>query len=692
MATNTLSELAAYLQAQAQQTTGVTLDSTFLDTRVQGLIADDLLLAGKAITLAQVTPKNVFVSGDTLYIVNAQTPASGALLHLKSVRANIAIQQTTLNNPTGYDLVLQLVLPGEWNFGVSFPDLALLESPGYLDLDTGPYFYFSSFEAAQPLPSFPAPPKSQELALAGPAEATGTNILLTGLNYYSTVKIGGIFGVLADIIHENNPLPMYGLITSTSGETNFTLKAYLSQTSVGIGFISASSPFLGVRVYYPPADAGDDSAGGEQEARALALLDEDEEDAEGDDESYPMLLYYLGCTITITSQAGEKLPFEIDVSIPDLQSQQVAVSIVSDQSKPLNLLNLASVLMNSTDTAISTAVKPLDQYLGTITLEQFTAIFQPSATTPLRSIQVQIGTDPPWDTHIPSPSDSSNTLKLDLSLSWAIMFGPATPTWSVSFDALLIFDPKLSFEVTVTVPNLMITGAEHGTVTLSLSDLNTIFHTNLPIPDDLLTMSFTDFMIGMDVNNKKYTVTGTINGQFALFGTPILGLKDMVVGLALDTKASTYTLNLDGIVALGSIEVQTSATISNAANTDTVFSMHLVNETVGSMLNHLVHLVDPDYDISFGEPWNKLLDISLDALVLAVNVTKGTVSLTYNATIDLGFMEITGVTLTYTKGTTAASSVQISLDGTFLGQSFGGNSGKPGLGWDAINDNPPAVP
>ncbi|HEX8219977.1 MAG TPA: LysM peptidoglycan-binding domain-containing protein [Chloroflexia bacterium] len=697
MATNTLSELATYLQGQAQQTGGVTLDSTFLDTRVQGLIADDLLLTGKAITLAQVTAKNVFLSGDTLYIVNAQTPASGALLHLKSARANVAIQQTTLNNPTGYDLVLQLVLPGEWNFGVSFPDLALLEAPGYLDLATGPYFYFSSFEAAQALPSFPAPPRSQEtqqtqeLALAGVAEAANSNILLTGLNYYSTVKIGGIFGVIASIIHENDPLPMYGLVTSDAGETNFTLKAYLSQSTVGIGFISASAPFLGVRVYYPPPGAGDDSSGGEQEARALALLDEDE-DAEADDDSYPMLLYYLGCTINITSQDGETLPFEIDVSIPDLQSQQVAVSIVSDESKPLNLLNLATVLMNSTATDISNAVKPLDQYLGTITLEQFTAIFQPSASTPLRSVQVQIGTDPPWDTHIPSPSDSGNTLKLDLSLTWAIMFGPASPTWSVSFDALLIFDPKLSFEVTVTVPNLMIKGAEHGTVTLSLSDLNTIFHTNLPIPDDLLTMSFTDFMIGMDVNNKKYTVNGTINGQFALFGTPILGLKDMVVGLDLDTKASTYTLSLDGIVSLGTIEVQTSATISNAANTDTVFSMHLVNETVGSMLNHLVHLVDPDYDISFGEPWNKLLDISLDALVLAVNVTKGTVSLTYNATIDLGFMEITGVTLTYTKGTTAASSVQISLDGTFLGQSFGGNSGKPGLGWDAINDNPPAVP
>ncbi|HET6313025.1 MAG TPA: hypothetical protein VFH60_04265, partial [Chloroflexia bacterium] len=299
MATTTLSELATYLQGQAQQTGGVTLDSTFLSSRVLGLIATDLLLSSQSITLAQVTPKNVFVSGDTLYVVNAQTPASGALLHLKSVTANVAIQQTTLNNPTGYDLVLQLVLPAEWNFGVSFPDLALLEAPGYLDLDTGPFFYFSSFTAGQPLPSFPAPPGT--LALAETVEATDSNILATGLNYYSTVKIGGIFGVIASLIHENNPLPMYGLITSTSDKTNFTLKAYLTQSSVGIGFISASAPFLGVRVYYPPPDAGDDSSGGEQEARALALLDEDE----ADDESYPMLLYYLGCTINITSKDGE---------------------------------------------------------------------------------------------------------------------------------------------------------------------------------------------------------------------------------------------------------------------------------------------------------------------------------------------------------------------------------------------------
>jgi LysM repeat protein len=694
MATTTLSELATYLQGQAQQTGGVTLDSTFLNSRVQGLIADDLLLSSQAITLAQVTPKNVFVNGDTLYVVNAQTPASGALLNLKNVGVNVAIQQTTLNNPTGYDLVLQLVLPSDWNFGVSFPDLALLEAPDYLELATGPFLYFSSFEAAQPLPSFPAPPKTQEPALAGGAEATGNNnILSTGLNYYSTVKIAGIFGVIASIIHENNPLPMYGLITPTPGKPQFTLKAYLSQATVGIGFITASAPFLAVSVYYPPPDAGDDSSGGEQEARSLALLDEDEDEDEADD-SYPMLLYYLGSNINITSQDGSKtLPFEIDVTIPDMQSRQVAVSIVSDENTPLNLGNLASALMGSTATDITNAVKPLDQYLGTIALEQFTATFQPSASTPLRSVQVKIGTDPAWDTHIPSPSDSSKTLQLDMSLTWLILFGPGTTNmWSVSFDALLTFDPKLSFEVTVTVPNLMITGAENGTVTLALSDLNTIFHTNLPIPDDLLTMSFTDFKIGMDVNNKKYTVSGTINGQFSLFGTPILGLKDMLLGLTLDTKSSTYTLKLDGIVALGSIQVQTTATISNAQKTDTVFSMHLVNETVGSMLNHLVHLVDPDYDISFGEPWNKLLDISLDALVLTVNVTKGTVNLTYNTSISLGFIDITGITLVYTKGTTAASSVQIEIDGTFLGQSFGGNSGNPGLGWDAINDNPPSVP
>ncbi|MBD0327484.1 MAG: glycosyl hydrolase, partial [Pyrinomonadaceae bacterium] len=97
------------------------------------------------------------------------------------------------------------------------------------------------------------------------------------------------------------------------------------------------------------------------------------------------------------------------------------------------------------------------------------------------------------------------------------------------------------------------------------------------------------------------------------------------------------------------------------------------------------------FDLSLDAPWDKLLAISLDAFVLKVNVTKKIVSLTYNTKIDLGFMSITGISLTYQKSTTAASSVQISLSGTFLGQSVG-QDGKPPLAWDAMNQQPPAVP
>ena len=110
----------------------------------------------------------------------------------------------------------------------------------------------------------------------------------------------------------------------------------------------------------------------------------------------------------------------------------------------------------------------------------------------------------------------------------------------------------------------------------------------------------------------------------------------------------------------------------------------------------MVSLVDPYYDLSLEAPWNALLSLSLDALVLKVNVTKGIVYLTYETAIDLGFIAITGIGLVYQKAhtdpqtrVTTPSSVQISLNCSFLGQSYGGDNP---LAWDPMNDPAPAVP
>jgi LysM repeat protein len=118
------------------------------------------------------------------------------------------------------------------------------------------------------------------------------------------------------------------------------------------------------------------------------------------------------------------------------------------------------------------------------------------------------------------------------------------------------------------------------------------------------------------------------------------------------------------------------------------------------MLDHLVHLVDPNYDISLGDPWNKLLDISLDAFVLTVTLpakgstTQPTVSLSYSPGPDLGFLDVDTITLTYSKppAGSGTSSVKIAIEGRFLGQPFGGNSGNPPLTWDAMNERPPSIP
>ncbi len=256
-----------------------------------------------------------------------------------------------------------------------------------------------------------------------------------------------------------------------------------------------------------------------------------------------------------------------------------------------------------------------------------------------------------------------------------------------------------SFTVSVSIPDWTISGFFNGTLDFNLSKaVSDLTGSEINLPDDLLDFAISNLNFTAAVEQKLFTFHAVVNGT--LFGSDVLRLINTNVGLTIDASGSstTYTGTIDGILALGGIEFSVDATISNDPNTDTTLTIHLVNETVGSMLNHLIHLVDPTYDISLGEPWDKLLDISLDAFVLQITLPpkgsgKGaTVSLSYNTSIDLGFIDITAISLTYSKATTAASSVKIELEGTFLGQAFGTGSSNPPLGWDAMNDQPPSVP
>src|SRR5947209_14801424 len=267
---NTLSDLATYLQQQATPSGNISLDSTFLDARVLGLITSDLLRPAPNIKLTKVNPSNIELSmdGQTLYVLKAKTPsiAADSFLNLSGVTVNVLFTQTSVGGVSEFNFVMQVVLSYDWTFGKSFQQIALQPTDN-LPLDGAPYFYFSTYVDNQPLPSFPSSTidadalneETQALIKIEDALATmpadNKNPLATGLNYYANLDIasGNIFGLILTILglSQAAKFPLYGLITQTEQGPTFDLHAYILGTStVSFGFISAQTPWAGVSVGY----------------------------------------------------------------------------------------------------------------------------------------------------------------------------------------------------------------------------------------------------------------------------------------------------------------------------------------------------------------------------------------------------------------------------------------------------------
>ena len=358
-----------------------------------------------------------------------------------------------------------------------------------------------------------------------------------------------------------------------------------------------------------------------------------------------------------------------------------------------SLAQLGSLVGGQTwDDFFSGPASGLQSYFETFGLLSYSTTFVLSSAS-ISSITLSVGTLQPW----PLWSDYT----LTLSGTWNIIFLGNSSVSTLELDAVFSFG-TINFEVTVTLPDLVITGEQSGgALTYSLDQLNQdLFEGKLALPPDLLTVSVADFNITIDVNNKLLTIGAVADLSIAPFGVPLLAIHDMSIGVTVDSSGqqTIYTGTMNGLVSVGTLTAQADVTITNNPKADCIFSMHLVNETIGKLINQLVHLIDPNFDVSFGSPWDALLDISLDTLVLNVTLpgaqsnTPQSVSLTYDANINLGFMQINKLGLKYAKSATGPGSTTIELSGTFLGVQFGTNESNPPLGWDVMNGAPPAVP
>ncbi|MEO1030972.1 MAG: LysM domain-containing protein [Bacteroidota bacterium] len=182
--------------------------------------------------------------------------------------------------------------------------------------------------------------------------------------------------------------------------------------------------------------------------------------------------------------------------------------------------------------------------------------------------------------------------------------------------------------------------------------------------------------------NEDGTKEGSLTGTFKI--------GDFKVAASYQFNAISTTYGF--LIAYKTLEL--SATLTNQPNAkapakkDNILTVHFPDLSLGDMLDYLVNIANPRVTVKLSSPWNLLYDINFKNLVLIVNMTTGEVDLDYKIDLQLVFAYINTIGLAYVKEK-GKGKVKFRITGRFLDQQF--TSDDP-LTWDAIDDDPPAVP
>ena len=649
---NDLKTLAACFIEQASDNNGqIVIDKSYLSRLITDLIGDN------DITIGGVNPGNIPTNPGSSLVINGLT--TGDFLNLDGLPVCLVFfyyggtQQVVLQ--------MCVTLGTGWKFGTSFPDLAG-QAADYLT-STSQYLYLSSAPVAQALPSGACPQSGAPASLG----------LLPGVSALGNYRLLGPLGpVIALLPGAHDPtFQLYGAITENPTPPgpafNLSLQTQGLSFSIPGNILTISQPTVGLEVEYVPA---------QQYPTVVS----------------PVTIPYFSARIIVGSLPlnmmaklwGELSYLEIYI-VPANPQQTTFASLVSlVGSGPLS--GLTSLLQQQ---------QGVWSLLNSIAFKQFYCMVTTEPS--LAEIDLLIGTIG-YDPQSPTPPITNawnpfNGIYLAFDVSVSVFDPASAPLVMAELQATLWWKKQdssyYSFTVTVSIPDWTITGVFNGTITLNLASLvGDLFGSSLLLPNDLANFEISNINFNASVPGKRFAINALVNGE--LFGSSVLQLINVGIGLSVDASSSPtkVTGSISGIISVFTIQFQVDAVISNDPNVDTVFKIHLVNETIGGMLNKLVSIIDPDLKISLPSPWDKLLDISLDALVLEINVSKGTVSLSYDANIDLVFIQIETISLTFQKDP-VQSGVLVNITGSFLGQSFGKENP---LGWDAVNGTPPAVP
>lgn len=656
-----LSDLAAVLRQQAAATGQIDLTpSAFWQTdRVPKILQAELGRTDLRLVVSESAIDKDPVGA--LVIKSATTPANSTDTFLGLISKSVTISFTLEAPDNEVNFVLTVELGTDWRFATSYAALA-----------TDPVLNGLPFLAPQ-------------FVLDTRTTAAEPMVFSGGVDLGSTAGEG------LSLVHQVFP----GIPTSVSlsGPIEpgpaFDLRIQLLKTTPARlgGLIEIGPPYLGVRTIEvaKPGETKD---------------------------SYPAGQWIVGTDVKLGGEADLTLAL---IPLPELG--MFGLAILPDKPQGTELDVLVGALLNGIGGAdfknafgdIGFVTDILNKILAAFAFKGMSAMFTVGTNTGLRYIAMSVGSaDPDYKLPIiPGVLECK-----DFTVDWLIT-EPASSkdrATTVAISAELDFAQDYPFALSAVLPEFNVEAKYIGKPkTLTLTQLeDQLFHGHLSIPFEP-SVTFNGFDLVANPPAGTFTLTVAAAADVTLFGTRILAISDATLSItrAYDTKMLANggdgnppvpkdSFAFDGIIAIGKLQFDVSARIGDG---DNVFTIHMVDETLGGLITYLISLVDPYLELRLESPWDKLNTISLDALVLTINTTKGTVSVDYPVKLDLGFVSIDSIGLQYERagknpdGTPKSSSLQLDVACTFLGIKYGGSdSSKPPLGWNPVTDRAPAVP
>ena len=193
---------------------------------------------------------------------------------------------------------------------------------------------------------------------------------------------------------------------------------------------------------------------------------------------------------------------------------------------------------------------------------------------------------------------------------------------------------------------------------------------------------------------KSSKTSGLLDGSYIKGSLETSG-DDFLQALRLGTAyrfganpSLSFEAEIGGIILLLDYKEENNEKIITISSGASAESKEL---SFGSLISFMVGLVDPSVDdFQLDPPWDALDQIVLSGFAFEINITTKEVAVKYNRSIDIGFMTIDALGISYVRTTSGSppktkGQVNLELEGTFLGVS-------KKMDWDPLNDAPPEVP